>query len=278
MRYFPALALAFLSAVSCAAQASDATHGPLLARGPGAPEGVCTAFQVAAAKGPRLVTARHCLHDARPRAWLPGLEGSAIHPGQSQWSVLRSIPARPWASWPGAPHGADLAWAAGWPDSPVLLPGPMPVVGQSLRIAGYPQGRGPKAWACVFAGMVVLEGAPPRIRPSLRCSGNLPANLHGMSGGPVLDAQGRVVGVLVSGTRVAGRLLPGFEPLADGWLPEGESAHPLLTDSGPARHRLQVRMDRRELSGYRVLSPQGVAWSWWPAATARHRLAPPLQP
>lgn len=272
------LALLLLALPAWAGLEGNMAEGPLLACGPKAPPGVCSAFQVATPQGPRLVTARHCLHGLHPRAWLPGLVGSALKPEESQWTQLRAIGAQSWNPWPGAPHAADLAWVDGWPGSPALVQGPFPRLGQPLIIRGYPGGRGPTAWSCVFAGVVVLRGDTPRVRPSLRCPGDLPASLHGLSGGPVLDGQGRVVGVLVSGTRVGGSMLPGFEPLSASWLPDGRSTHALVTDDGPPRHRLEVRMDDRVLSAYRVLSPTGVAWSWWPTDAARHRLAAPVQP
>lgn len=244
-----------------------ATHptavGPLLPRGENAPHSVCSAFVGRHKEGTHLYTAQHCLTSPHIRVWLPGLEGNALDTGTSRWSHLHSVPS---GAWSAGSRGEDLARAPAPLGSPAFSSGRMPRVGDELVVWGYPGGHGPTQFQCKMAGVVVLDLPIPRLRPSLRCNPPVRSSVKGMSGGPVLNRAGEVVGVLASGTLApeGGHLL-GFEPLDASWLPDGESDHVLVAGEHDAPHRIHVRIQKGETQSYRVASASGVVWSWWPA-------------
>lgn len=253
---------------------SSMAVGPLLPRGEGAPHTVCSAFAASAGKQVRLFTARHCLTSPHLRVWLPGLEGNAMDPGTSRWSEVHPMPA---SSWTVRTPGEDLAHAPVAFDATAFEQGSMPVVGDVLEVRGYPGGVGPVSLSCAMAGVVILDLPVPRLRPSLRCTTALPSPLKGMSGGPVLNEQGQVVGVLASGTPAPeGGTLLGFEPLDASWLDRKQSRHALITDEGAPTHRVHIKAKEGVLEAYWVASPTGTVWSWWPQNFDRPAVAPPL--
>lgn len=256
----PAIALPAPAAAQTVAAAQASAVGPLVRRGPRGLAGVCTAF-VSATPTPRVITAAHCVAAPGPRLWLPGLQGQALQPQRSRWKDVLAFPSTAWRTVPGQ----DLAWASLAPGGPSYAwpQGPWPAVGDPLTVLGYPSGVGLTPLRCRYRGVAVLTG--PRLRPALTCPGLPPGLDHtGFSGGPVLDAHGRTVGVLVSGSRNAdGTISPAFEPLYP-WLSVGTHTHPYaLPWTSDQPHRLEIDVDAAGLKAYRIRNRTGTVWSHW---------------
>lgn len=95
----------------------------------------------------------------------------------------------------------------------------------------------------------------------------------------MVNGKNQVVGVLSSGTRIlGGGTLLGFEPIDPSWLPEGTSEHPLIVSGAYSEDRIVVRVRGGVLQDYKVLSPSGDVWSWWPASPLAPSVAPSPRP
>lgn len=246
--------------------ALQAAVGPLVTQGTPA---VCSAFLAPGAAGSPAVlhTAAHCLERPGVRFWFPGLAGDAARPGQSQWTTVSALPAAGWT----AHAGQDRATRPWTQPLPVDLPGvaPLPPVGTPLRVVGYPEGKGPRTLSCRYVGVALLAApaSVPRIRPSLACDRPEGVGRYtGFSGGPVLTADGRVVGVLASGTTSAsGDVRPGFEPLLP-WVKDGQSMHraALPWDSQDPQW-LEVWITDGQVRRFRLKNAAGVVWTEGPS-------------
>ena len=230
--------------------------GPLVEQ---IPSGVCSAF-LAQREGHDVVyTAAHCL-GSKTKLWLPGLEGNAQQLRESRWSQVRPFPPEDWQHLPRQ----DVAWAPASLEGTALLTGPLPVPGDRLVVWGYPEGKGATRLECAYRGVALLDDrSQARPRPEMECGKPRGFVRHtGFSGGPVLNAQGHVVGVLVSGTRSAsGEVRLGFEPLRP-WLKEGWSRHRAsLAWDTPLPQSLEMKVASGQLVEYRLVSPDGVTWT-----------------
>ncbi len=244
--------------------------GPLVRKGENAPAAVCSAFAVRQAAGLRLVTAAHCLKTNSMHLWFPGLEGNGLAPGKSHWSQVLAFPAMRWRRVPG--H--DLALVSLTTNVSAWPSGPMPEVGEPVVIYGYPQGLGVRTVACVYQGVVLLAGQPPRVRPSLSCQGLPSGALQGFSGGAVVNAQGQAVGVVVSGIRTHAGWAPGFEPLDSGWQTAGPHRERFwnVNTAVPALSELAWWVDKQgNVDGWKVLGPDGALHSFGPRLPSADR-------
>lgn len=229
--------------------------------------GVCSAFLAQNQGKTVLYTAAHCLTSAKTKLWLPGLEGDALRTGESRWSTVHAVKPEEWQthSW------QDLAWKP-WPNaSAAWAVGQLPQVGSTLKVVGYPEGKGPITLTCRYIGVALLDDrGVPRPRPSMDCPPSAAFRKHtGFSGGVVLDERERAVGVLVSGSPMAsGQVRPSFEPLLP-WLAEGVSQYPVsLGWETPQQHQVELHVKQSRVFHYKVKSPEGVVWSQWPVLRA----------
>lgn len=241
--------------------------GPLVSKGPGDRlHDFCSAFAWQDDSGKVWMgTAGHCLKTPTPKLWFPGLEGNVGRLRESAWTQVHALGSDTWQR----SNVADLARVAA-PDG-VSAPrrGTFPKTGDALHLMGYPGGEGPVMLTCHYAGVVLAPPVhQPRIRPSVRCAKGTSVRLQGMSGGPVVNATGDVVGAVVSGVLdPEGGVLPGFEPLAEQWLINGWSSYPYVGLPGEG-HVLEVYARAGQVLEYRVRLQSGLIWEQWKAPVA----------
>lgn len=242
-----------------------ATVGPLLTQGE---TGVCSAFLAQSHGQSTLYTAAHCVGKTKPQLWLPGLEGNALNLKQSRWTTVSAVQPSQWRAHPWQ----DLAWKAGSSATGGPRLAALPSPGAEVTVVGYPEGKGPVVLRCKYAGVAILDDrSRPRLRPALDCPPPKGFDRYtGFSGGPVLDGNSAVVGVLVSGNTLAsGRIRPGFEPLLP-WLREGRSTHRVaLPWESQETHWVEVVVSKDQVIQFQVRSNDGTVWSQWPAVARR---------
>lgn len=276
-----ALAWAFVGLSGLAGTAGAVEEGSILWRAhmPGLSRATaCTAALVATSGGavPLLVTARHCAPVAGERVELvtgttghrPGKNAVVSGGRQTDISGLDLVEAA----------GFDLLWSA-LPDN-LHHPGPvrqpaanLPPPGTRLQVSGYPGGTGPSSSVCTLIGPALRADRPLhgfRVDQEMSCPAR--DNWRGISGAPVIDPQGQVVGIVLAASPEGTSLY--FQPLLAGNLQAaGEGLRPgdgsgqrryenVRLGAGQRGYRLEVALEAGQLHGPATLyEPTGAPYA-----------------